>query len=223
MANNYIYGYSGPPFNFLGHHSQSQQTAFQDWVNARKGNLAAVQQFHQIRAAQLRKTSGALEQFYRKLNDEPLAPTFKKPTWQPGPQGYFPYQWREDHLPMVAMAQVKDYMREQLQRQDEAVFHMNHARNLIEKQEDKAENAFEALNHPQRSLSLLLTKINSYFKKPEYDAVLVNDTGDVYPAGSTQPRFRVHQLDAPTQWEIEQAGRAAKPGAAVVSKEELQH
>jgi hypothetical protein len=222
MANNYVYGYTGPPFNFLGHHSKTQHDAFQAWINARKSKLVAVQQFYQIRAAQLRKTSGVLEQYYLKLNDEQLKPTFSKPTWQPGPKGYFPYTWREDHLPMIAMAQIKEYMREQLQRQDEAVFHMNNARNLIEKQEDRAESAFEALNHPQRSISLLLAKVNSFFAKKEYDAVLVNDTSDVYPAGSQLPRFRVHQLDAPTQWEIEQAGRATNPGAAVVSKEELQ-
>lgn len=222
MANNYTYGYTGPPFNFLGNHCQTQQTAFQSWINARTSKLTAVQQFYQIRAAQLRKTSGVLEQYYQTQNDEKLAPTFKKPTWQPGPQGYFNYAWHEDHLPMLIMAQIKDYMREQLQRQDESVFHMNHARNLIEKQEDKAEDAYLALNHPTRSIPVLLQQINSYFSKPEYDAVLVNDTGDVYPAGTTQPRFRIHQLDAPTQWEIEQVNRASSPGAAVITQEELQ-
>ena len=220
--NNYKYGYTGPPFNFLGHMCHTQFAAFQSWINARTGKLTAVQQFYQIRAAQLRKTAGALEQYYKTANDEPLAPTFQKPTWQPGPQGYFSYVWREDHLPMVAMYQIKDYMREQLQRQDEAVFHMNHACNLVEKQEDKAQRAYEALNHPQRSITQLFAQINTYFNKPEYDAVLVNDTSDVYPAGSTQPRFRVHQLDAPTQWEVEQMGRASAPGATVDVKQEIQ-
>lgn len=222
MASGYKYGYPGPPFNFLGHHSQSQQTQFRNWVNARTSKLPEIQQFYQIRAAQLRKTAGALEQYYRTLNDEQLSPTFAKETWQPGEQGYFPYVWREDHLPMITMVQIKDYVREQLQRQDDAVFHMNHARNLIEKQEDRAEKAFEALNHPQRNIQQLLTKVNTYFNSKEYDAVLVKDTTDVYPAGSTQPRFRVHQLDAPTQWETEQVSRASSPGAPVVTKEEIQ-
>ena len=181
MPNGRIYSYPGPPFNFLGHHSQTQQNAFASWINARTGKLAAVQQFYQIRAAQLRKTAGVLEQYYKAVNDEKLAPTFQKETWQPGPQGHFSYVWREDHLPMVAMAQIKDYMREQLQRQDEAVFHMNHIRNLVEKQEDKAQRANEALNHPLRSITQLLAQINTYFNKPEYDAVLVKDTVDVYP------------------------------------------
>jgi len=219
---NYIYAKNGPPFNFLGHHSKTQFTTFQTWINAHTSKLTSVQQFYQIRAAQLRKTAGAMEQFYQTQNDEKLAPTFQKPTWQPGSQGYFPYIWREDHLPMITMSQIKDYMREQLQRQDEAVFHMNHARNLIEKQEDKAQDANDALNHPQHSVPLLLQQINSYFQQPEYDAVLVNDTGDTYPAGSSQPRFRVHQLDAPTQWELEQVYRPSTPGGSIVTKEEIQ-
>jgi hypothetical protein len=222
MSNSFKYGYVGPPFNQLGHQSFSQFTAFQNWVNARTNKLTSVQQFYQIRAAQLRKTSGALEQYYKTLNDEMLAPTFQKAAWQPGTQGYFPYVWREDHLPMVAMYQIKDYMREQFQRQDESVFHMNHARNLIEKQEDKAQRANEALHHPVRSVTQLLSEINTYFNKPEYDAVLVKDTTDVYPAGTSQSRFRVHQLDAPTQWEIEQLGRTGTPGTVPDIKQEIQ-
>lgn len=222
MANSSLYGYTGPPFNFLGHHSQTQQTAFQNWVNARTAKLTAIQQFYQIRAAQLRKTAGALEQYYATQNDETLTPTFQKTSWQPGPQGHFPYPWRDDHLPMIAMAQIKDYMQDQFQRQDEAVFHMNQARNLVEKTEDNAEKAFEALNHPTRSIPLLLQRINSYFQKPEYDAVLINDIGDVYPTNSKQSRFRWHQLDPPTQWEIEQVGRADTPGATVSLTEDFQ-
>lgn len=215
----YKYGYVGPPFNFLGHHSESQRDAFQSWVRSRLSKMPDIQQFYQIRAAQMRKTAGVLEQYYKNVDPDQLKPTFDKATWQPGDQGYFPYNWREDHLPMIAMAQIKDYMREQLQHQDEAVFHMNHLRNLIEKTEDRAEKANESVNHPQHSVEALITKINGYFNKKEYDAVLVKDKTDVYPAGSSQPRFRVHQLDAPTQWEIEQMARASKPGAAVVTKE----
>ena len=55
------------------------------------------------------------------------------------------------------------------------------------------------------TVSTLITRINGYFSLPEYEAVLVNDQQDVYPSGTTQPRFRVHQLDIPTQWEVEQA------------------
>jgi hypothetical protein len=67
MANNgFFYGYTGPPFNFLGHMSLTQQQAFNAWVRAREKNFAAIQQHYQIRAEQLRKTAGALEQFYRR-------------------------------------------------------------------------------------------------------------------------------------------------------------
>src|SRR5271157_5639605 len=201
MANNgFFYGYTGPPFNFLGHMSLTQQQAFNAWVRAREENFAAIQQHYQIRAEQLRKTAGVLEQFYQTLNDEKLAPTFNKAPWKPGPQGAFDYPYRDDQLPMIAMAQIKDYMKEQFQRQDDSVFQMNQLRNLIEKTEDKAEKALMAMNPTQFSndtVANLITRVTSYFSQPEYEAVLVNDQTDVYPTGTTQPRFRVHQLDVP--------------------------
>jgi hypothetical protein len=226
MANNgFFYGYTGPPFNFLGHMSLTQQQAFNAWVRAREKNFAPIQQHYQIRAAQLRKTAGALEQYYQTLNDEKLAPTFNKKVWQPGPQGHFDYSYRDDHLPMIAMAQIKDYLKEQFQRQDESVFAMNHLRNLIEKTEDKAEKAFLAMNPTQFSndtVENLITRVNSYFSQPEYEAVLVNDQTDVYPTGTSQPRFRVHQLDIPTQWEVEQMTSAPAGTGKSVDTREIQ-
>lgn len=222
--NGYVYGYAGPPFNFLGHFSKTQQDAFNAWVRAREKNFSAIQQHFQVRAAVLRKTAGVLEQFYSALNDEVLVPTFRKEPWKPGPQGHFNYSYRDDQLPMVAMYQIKDYMKEQFQRQDESVFTMNHLRNIIEKTEDKAEKAYQAMNATQFSndntVESIITRINGYFSQPEYEAVLVDDQTDVYPKKSTQPRFRVNQLDAPTQWEVEQATNApAGTGKSVDLKE----
>lgn len=222
-GNGYVYGYAGPPFNFLGHFSKTQQDAFNVWVRAREKNFPAIQQHFQIRAAVLRKTAGVLEQFYSTLNDEALAPTFNKKPWTPGSQGHFNYPYRDDQLPMVAMSQIKDYMKEQFQRQDEGVFAMNHIRNVIEKTEDKAEKAYQAMNPTQftnNTVENLITRINGYFSQPEYEAVLVNDQTDVYPAGTVQPRFRVNQLDIPTQWEFEQMTSApAGTGGSVDTKE----
>lgn len=220
MGNGYVYGYTGPPFNFLGHFCTTQFNAFTAWVNARTGNLPAVQQFYQIRAAQLRKTAGVLGQYYTTLNDEVLNPTFNKNSWKPAPQGHFGYVFRDDHLPMVAMSRIKEYMRPQFQRQDESVFTMNQIRNLIEKTEDKAQYAFQATNQNQnwQTISDLIGKINGYFGLPEYEAVLVKDQTDVYPTGTTQPRFRVHQLDAPEQYERETVSHA-QPGQNTDLKE----
>jgi hypothetical protein len=124
---------------------------------------------------------------------------------------------------MIAMAQIKDYMKEQFQRQDDSVFQMNQLRNLIEKTEDKAEKAFMAMNPTQFSndtVENLITRVTSYFSQPEYEAVLVNDQTDVYPTGTTQPRFRVNQLDVPTQWEIEQMNAVpAGTGKSVDTRE----
>src|SRR5271168_2439086 len=206
-GNGFVYGYTGPPFNFLGHFCLTQQQAFNTWVRAREGNFPAIQQHFQIRASVLRRTSGVLERYYSTLNDELLTPTFQKKPWKPGAQMSFNYPYRDDQLPMVAMAQIKDYMKEQFQRQDEGVFAMNHLRYLIEKVEDKAEKAFQAMNPTQftnDTVENLITAINGYFASPEYEAVLVNDQTDMFPAGSANPRFRVHQLDVPTPWEIQQ-------------------
>lgn len=214
-GNGYVYGYTGPPFNFLGTLSQTQYNAFQKYVNSHIGDFPAIQLHYQIRAAQLRKTAGALGQFYSTLNDEKLSPTFNKLTWKPGPNGWFGYVNRNDQLPMVAMHGIKGHMRERLQRQDEGVFTMNHIRNVVEKTEDKAQRANEATT----SIPTLFSKINSYFNQPSYQAVLVKDTTDVYPPSTTQPRFRVHQLDVPTQWEQEQGAHQLTQGGPTNTKE----
>ena len=203
-----VYSSAAPPFDFLGHMSMSQFQAFQSYVNAKAGDFPAIQQHHQIRAALLRKTAGVLEQYYSALNDEKLAPTFQKAPWQPSPHGWFNYNTRSDHLPMAAMARVKATMVPRLERQDEGVFQMNQARNLIEKAEDKAQVANEA----KGNVSDLLGQVAGYFNQPEYQDVLVKDTTDVYPPGSTQPRYRWHPLCPPTQWEREQASRQLKQG-----------
>jgi hypothetical protein len=212
--------------------SQTQFSTFQNWYNngvlpspppptyttaSDPDSWTSVKQHYQIRAQQLRKTAGALEQFYATVNDEKLSPTFNKNAWQPPQTGYFQYVHRDDHLPMIAMGQVKAYLKERLQRQDDAVFQMNHLRNLIEKTEDKAENALDAPS----AIADLISKINGYFALPQYSAVLVKDQSDVYPTGSTTPRYRVHELDPPTTFEQEQHGRVL-PGDPVDLKEGTQ-
>jgi len=215
-GNGFVYGYTGPPFNFLGNFCTTQWNAIQAYIGPAKSNLPAIQTHYQIRAAQLRRTSGVLEQFYT-TETPALAPTFNKVVWKPGPNGWFNYVQRDDHLPMVAMGQIKDILQGQFQWQDEAVFQMNQLRNLIEKNEDSAQKANEGSNN----ISNLIIAINGYFNKPEYQAALVKDQTDVYPAGTTQSRFRVHQLDVPTQWEQEQHARASQ-GGSVVIKEQAQ-
>ena len=181
---------------------------------ANSGSSVTPQIHYQIRAQQLRKTAGALEQFYAAVNDEQLSPTFNKSSWQAPPSGYFQYAHRDDHLPMIAMGQIKVFLKERLQRQDESVFHMNHVRNIIEKVEDRAEYASVAAEQVPN----LISQINSYFSLPQYAPVLVKDKSDVYPTSSTTPRYRVHELDSPTVWELEQHGRAL-PGGPVDLKE----
>jgi lysozyme len=185
-------------------------------ANAQNSGGSMTTQLHyQIRAQQLRKTAGALEQYYQTVvNDDILAPTFAKAAWQPPQTGYFQYAHRDDQLPMVVMGQIKTYLKDRLQRQDDSVFYMNHARNVIEKVEDKAQYQFDA----KTQIPNLIAQINGYFALPQYAPVLVRDFTDVYPAGSTTPRYRVHELDNPTTFELEQHGRAL-PGGPVDLKE----
>lgn len=208
MTTGYQYAYAHPPFNFQGHFSASQWTAFQAWINARSNNLLATSQFYQIRAQQLRKTAGVLEQYYNTLNDQKLAPTFSKTLWKPGSNGHFTYAYDNDQLPSVAMGKIKMKFKDMLQRDEEAVFYMNQVRCLIEKNEDMAQLANDFIKPATstttttpETLQSLLAKINGYFSKPEYVAVLVDDVNNQYKG---QPYFRVNQADTPTTWELEQ-------------------
>jgi len=150
-----------------------------------------------------------LEQYYNTINDQKLAPTFSKTLWKPGENGNFAYPYDNDQLPMVMMSKIKTRFKDMLQRDEEAVFHMNQVRCMIEKNEDMAQHAYDftqpansaANNTAPETLQPLLAKINSYFSKPEYAAVLVDDINSLYKG---QPYFRVNQADPPTIWELEQ-------------------
>jgi hypothetical protein len=194
----YRYAITGPPFNFLGNLSETQKNAFTAWVTKQTPTLPAVQAFHQVRAQQLRKTGGILETFYAKSTQvaDNLAPTFIKNSWTPGPHGHFAYAQRNDHAPAMVVSNIKRHFHTRLVHQDDAVFHMNHLRAQVEKQEDLAEHAFEGTTN----VSKLMDRLETLFGQPEYQAALVKDISDQYKG---EPRFRVHQLDEPTQWEID--------------------
>jgi len=198
----FVYAKTGPPFDFLGNFSESQKNAFAAWVADRSDNLPAIQLHHQVRAQQLRKSAGMLEQYYSTENIEPIEVDFQKEAWQPGPNGHWAYAFRNDQAPAQVVSEVKRRFRYLLERQDEAVFHMNHLRNQIEVQEDKAQYANEA----PATVAALMARVESLFTQPEYQATLVRDVSDTYKG---QPRFRVNQLDTPTQWELDQHNHGA--------------
>jgi hypothetical protein len=188
------YAKIGPPFDFLGNFSESQKNAFSSWVTARSANLPAIQLFHQVRAQQLRKSAGMLEHFYATSNIEPLATAFVKEAWQPGPNGHWAYAFRNDQIPAQTVSEIKKHFRYLLERQDEAIFHMNHLRNQIESSEDKAQYANEA----PVTVAALMDRVEALFTQPEYQAALIRDLSDKY---QNQPRYRSSQMDPPTPWE----------------------
>jgi hypothetical protein len=226
----YKYALPGPPFNFLGHMSQTQFGNLQTWVNARTGKFppiqsngqAGIQLHYQIRAQQLRKMAGVLEQFAGTLNDQKLTTAFQKEAWQPGPYGHFNYAYRQDHIPMVTATYLKTYMKPQFQRDDELWFSMNHVRTVIEKNEDQAQFANDAVTTTQPpantfqlpTVAALLNSISNYFATNQYEAVLVNDQTTY----GGDPYFRVHQFDPPTQWELERFNHST-PQTPILIKE----
>jgi hypothetical protein len=219
----YQYAYPGPPFHWLGNVSKTQWTTFKTWATQRKGDAASISLLHRIKAEQLRKTAGVMEQYYSSVypNEagsygETLAPTFQKTPWKPGTSGHFNYTYGDDQLPMVMVSRVKGNMKEMVQRHEDAVYTMNQIRCMIEKHEDTAQyindfvqDSTGVTNNPM-TLTELLAKVDSYFTKSEYQNVLVNDTV-LY---KRQPYFRVHPADLPTQWELEQANHS-DPSVAI--------
>jgi len=193
------YTRTGAPFNFLGNLSESQKNAFVSWVNRAKPTLPAVQTFHQVRSQQLRKSAGLLEKFYATSALEALAPTFVKDTWQPGPNGHFPYAARNDHIPAMVVSNVKKVFQTRLVHQDDAVFHMNHLRAQVERQEDLAQYASDG----PAKITALLARLDVLFASPEYQAALVKDLTDLYKG---EPRYRTNGLAAPTPWELDNRG-----------------
>jgi len=193
----YIYAQPGPPFNFLGHMSETQRDNFVGWVNSQTDDLADIQTHHQIRAQQLRKAAGLLEQFYSTA-EVPLKPSFIKETWKPASteQHHFAYGYRNDHRPAMTMVNIKDYFKTKLVHMDDAVFHMNHLRTAIERSEDLAQYANDAV----AKVPALVNELHTLFGKDEYSVALVRDKTDLYKG---QPRYRVHQLDPPTPYEID--------------------
>jgi hypothetical protein len=179
------------PFNFLGHFSEKQFDTFKAWLaDAARADQKKVEEFHRIRAQQLRKTAGVLEAFY---NDKRggLKPTFEKEPWKPSKDGYQPYVERDDSLPAAAMFDIKELLREQLKLDDDGVFEMNLVRTQIERHEDYAEeaHAFDAI------VKARLEDLEHYFKAPQFAAVLVRDKTDPDNA------FRVNQREDMTPLE----------------------
>jgi len=179
------------PFNFLGHFSEKQYDTFVAWLGAdARANQTRVEEFHRIRAQQLRKSAGVLEEFYKKKMDG-LKTTFDKAPWKPAKDGYFPYIERDDALPAAAMFDVKELLRDQLKLDDEGVFAMNFLRVQIERHEDAAEEAHER----DAIVKARQGDIEGYFKEPQYVAVLVQDKSDPDHA------YRVSQREDPTTFE----------------------
>ena len=186
------YAKVGPPFNFLGHMTETQRDSFYSWMNARSKNFPAISQFYQIRAQQLRKSAGLLEYYYANYSQDKPTPSFKKAPWESEGVPLL-YSITNDQLPAVAMSKMKEVYKEQLQVDEEAVFWMNWLRNHIEKNEDKAQKAFEAND----TVGANKTKLNEYFVDPSYNRTLV--------AKKNEDSYRTHLLDKSTQWDLDNA------------------
>lgn len=189
------YSHLGPPFDFLGHMSESQKGEFYKWLDSHSGGVRDVGIWWMIRAQQLRKTAGCLEKFYAEQNDTKMTPRWSKAPWSPGPKGHFPYTFQEDLPSSEVVSQIKELFREQLQRDDEGQFQMNNVRTMIEKAEDKATFSLEG----KSQLKSLKEALDRMFDLPENEAILVKDKTATFEG---KPKFRVNPMDEPTPWEI---------------------
>ena len=187
----------GPPFHFQGTLTETQKGSLEKWIDGRKKNFEPITTFHQVRAHQLRKSAGLLEEFYKAKG---IAPSFSKEPWQPDVKGHFLPTVRDDYGPSVAVAAIKDRMQDQMAVDDDAQFRMNYIRTHIELHEDMAQEASEGSSHVDQHLA----DLNSCFGDPNYRGACVKDLTDTYEGG---PRFRAHPLDPPTAWERQTAGQ----------------
>lgn len=177
------YAKVGPPFNFLGHMTETQRDSFYSWMSARMGNFAPITTFYQIRAQQLRKSAGLLEYYYANDSVDKPVPSFRKDTWQPAKGGHPLYNILSDQTPAVAVSRMKEIFKDQLQVNEEAVYWMNWLRNTIEKHEDKAQRASES----HHIIATNKANLNECFTSPEYSRTLV--------AKKDENNWRTHPLD----------------------------
>jgi len=219
MTSPYNYALPGPPFNFLGHMSQTQNDSLNTWITRNSPNQPLAMAWYQIRANQLRKSAGLLEKYYATeypdiSAPQPMLPSFQKAEWQPGPSGHFTYVNGNDQLSAVNMSKIKNYYQYMLQRDDEGMFWMNWLRNHIERHEDMA----NLHNDAEIQVPLLQTELTTMFGKNEYQNVLVDDIKTpvvgVNNISIPGPYFRVNQLDQPTAWELSQFSHLSS-GAAI--------
>jgi hypothetical protein len=128
-----------------------------------------------------------------------MTPYWKKDVWQPGPGGNNRPSAGSDQASSVLVGEVKELLRDQLKRDDEAMFQMLHVRTLVEKFEDNAQYASTAPG----DLKKLFAELHSMFGKPENQTILIDDKNDLYQG---KPRASLSVLDEPTPWEAFMTG-----------------
>ena len=193
------YARSGAPFHFQGTLTETQREALELWVEARKDKHLPISAFHQVQAYRLRKTAGLLEHHYKNVDPRGLEPTFRKDPWNPKPGGHFSPSSRDDQEPGNAVATIKEARQSQFALDEEAVFRMNFLRTRLEFQEDLAQEAFEADTRITKAFADLM----QCFSDHHYRGACIRDKTDLFQG---KPRFRVHPLDPPTPYELQQAG-----------------
>lgn len=192
----FTYAKPGPPFNFLGTITESQKEALEAWVGKHRADFTDISKFHQIRAHQLRKSSGMLETFYKAKDPAArgLKPTFDKEPWQPKEGGHFFPTQRDDQGPANAVYDIKDRFQYPMAADEEGVFRMNFIRTRFEFQEDVAQEMAEGADFVTQKLA----DLNRFFADPHYRAACIKDKSDLFEG---EPRFRAHPWDKPTAYE----------------------
>lgn len=185
--------------------TEAQKDSLVSWDDSNRPKFLPVQEFHQARAAQLRRVAGLLAAVHSARGIS--AGAFQKEPWQAPDTGYFPPNSKNDRGPAASMTAITDRYQEQLEVYDAAHFRLNFVRVQVEAHEDLAQEAADA----DSFLTVKFADLERQFQDPNYAGVLVRTSDTWAPEGSglaPEPRHRVHPLDPPTLWERYNAGHA---------------
>lgn len=184
-------------FDFLGTLTESQKRALVSWVRSQYSNDDSIQDFHKVRAAKLRRTSGLLNAYYKQFGIES---TFTKDIYKEPIGGQPLLEDKDDRWPAKIVSDLKENFLPELKRYDEAQFQLNNVCVQIERAEDDAH--FRSLSHDESEN--LIQRLENLFSDDRYNEVLIRDADIAkYRTNSLQPKTAYEEALYPTLKESE--------------------
>jgi hypothetical protein len=177
-------------FNFLGTMTEDDKSSLTSWMQSRYSLLSKIKEFYIYRSEQLRRSSGLLNAV---MKAQGYTQTFKKELYQEPVGGVRLLTDSDDRKPAEIVSKIKNYTRDMLQVEDEAIFQMNNLCVLIEKMEDSA----YLYSISEKDITSLLSELDKLFSDPNYSTVLLSKN-DTYKG---EPKYRTSSLAPRTAYE----------------------